>query len=113
MTTYVPPSKRQSRQKVQELPKFDTTIKELPLLTSTTISSKPWFVVATKADLPDTQDNYRALQVYLKQVHTGAVPHPSNRKNAWKYDLQSIPVSAINAAGVEAIPRIVMDLLDE
>jgi GTP-binding protein len=116
MVTYVPPNKRQPRKRGMEglePPAFDTTIESLPLLTSTTISSKPWFVVATKADLPNTQDNYRALQAYLNQVQTGAAPHPSTRKNAWKYDLQSIPVSAINASGVEVIPRLVMDLLEE
>jgi GTP-binding protein len=115
MVTYVPPNKRPRAARNEETPPaFDTTsIESLPPLTSTTISSKPWFVVATKADLPNTQENYMALQRYLDQVRTGTAPHPSSRKNAWKHDVQSVPVSAINAEGVEAIPRIVMDLLED
>lgn len=113
---YIPPSQDQpaSISLGLEAPKFENpSIESLPLLSSTTISAKPWFVVATKADLPDTQRNYEALQDYLQKVHAGELPHPSKRKNAWKYDLRSIPVSAINAHGVEAIPHIVMDLLEE
>jgi GTP-binding protein len=116
MVTYRPPGWNEpSNNDFEELdqPGWNTSIESLPLLTSTTISSKPWFVVATKADLPDTQQNYGALQQYLQDVESGAQPHPSNRKNAWKQNVQSIPVSAIRAEGVEAIPQLVMDLLEE
>jgi GTP-binding protein len=85
----------------------------LPFLSSTPISAKPWFVVATKADLPDTQANFESLRVYLEDVTKGVQPHPSNRKHAWKRCPQAVPVSAINAEGVEIIPQVVMDLLDE
>lgn len=85
----------------------------LPFLSSTPISSKPWFVVATKADLPDTQANYEALQQYLDAVKAGAQPHPSNRKHAWRRNPQAVPVSAIKAEGVEVIPQLVMDMLEE
>jgi GTP-binding protein len=116
MVTYTPPGRREhGKTEVQQLerPKFDTSIESLPYLTSSNISSKPWFVVATKADLPNTEQNYDALQKYLKGVADGKEPHPSKRQNAWKRHLHSIPVSAINAAGVEAIPQMVMDLLEE
>lgn len=89
------------------------SLKPLPFLTSTSITSKPWLVVGTKADLPETQANYEALQRYLGEVKSGAQPHPSNRKNAWKHKVQSVPISAIKGEGVEVIPQLVMDLLDE
>ena len=85
----------------------------LPALSSTPISSKPWFVVATKADLPETQANFEALEKYLALVNTGAADHPSGRKNAWRKRVQAVPVSAIHAEGVDVIPRLVMDLLEE
>ncbi|KAF2193794.1 GTP-binding protein Obg/CgtA [Zopfia rhizophila CBS 207.26] len=116
MVTYRP--SRSSPQPKEEYngldePVFNSSSQYLPTLTSTTISSKPWFVVATKADLPDTQANYEALQKYLDEVNSGVQPHPSTRKNAWKRNLQSVPVSAIRAEGVEVIPQLVMDLLVE
>jgi GTP-binding protein len=118
MVTYKPASRRTPTahdQEQQELepPNFNHSIELLPLLTSTTISSKPWFVVATKADLPDTQQNYADLQKYLQDVEAGAQPHPSSRKHAWKRNLRSVPVSAIRAEGVEVVPQLVMDLLEE
>jgi GTP-binding protein len=85
----------------------------LPFLSSTPISSKPWFVVATKADLPDTQTNYEALRQYLDDVQKGVQPHPSNRKHAWRRSPLAVPVSAIKAEGVEVIPQLVMDMLEE
>lgn len=103
-----------------ELAEADETIvlkpprsQELPPLTMAPISSKPWFVVATKADLPETQANFLALQAHLDAVSTGTDKHPSGRKNAWRKRLHAIPVSAINAEGVGRIPEVVMDLLDE
>ncbi|KAF2706498.1 GTP-binding protein Obg/CgtA [Pleomassaria siparia CBS 279.74] len=93
-------------------PNFDS-LKPLPFLSSTAITSKPWFVVGTKADLPETQANYEALQKYLEGVKSGAQPHPSNKQNAWKYKVQAVPISAIRGEGVEVIPQLVMDLLDE
>lgn len=94
-------------------PTLNPSPEPLPFLSSTPISSKPWFVVATKADLPDTQANYAALQNYLVDVKNGAQPHPSSRKHAWKRNPQAVPVSAIKAEGVEVIPQLVMDMLEE
>ncbi|KAF2642726.1 GTP-binding protein-like protein Obg [Massarina eburnea CBS 473.64] len=92
---------------------WDRSLEPLPFIPTTPISAKPWFVVATKADLPDTQQNYQSLQHYLEGVKTGAQPHPSNLKNAWKHKVQTVPISAIKAEGVDIIPQLVMDLLEE
>ncbi|KAF1941312.1 GTP-binding protein Obg/CgtA [Clathrospora elynae] len=94
-------------------PHLNPSPEPLPFLSSTPISSKPWFVVAAKADKPDTQANYVALQQYLDQVSKGTLPHPSNRKHAWKRDVQAVPISAIQGEGTQAIPQLMMDLLDE
>jgi GTP-binding protein len=76
------------------------------------ISSKPWFVVATKADLPETSENYQVLRKYLESIQRGEQPHPSGRNNAWKRYLDAIPVSAIRGEGVEQLPELVVRLLD-
>lgn len=85
----------------------------LPELSMPPISSKPWLVIATKADLDGTRDNYAALRDYLAKVEAGAVDHPSGKKNAWCRKLHAIPISAIKAQGVERIPSVIVDLLDE
>lgn len=92
---------------------LDPSPEPLPFLTSTPISSKPWFVAATKADMPDTQANFEALRQYLEAVKEGTQPHPSNRKHAWRRSPQAVPLSAIKAEGVEVVPQLVMDLLEE
>lgn len=84
----------------------------LPPLSFPPISSKPWFVVATKADLPGTQENFLTLQQYLQQLQTGEEVHPSGKDNAWRKKMYAVPASAINKEGVESIPKIVLDLLD-
>jgi len=78
---------------------------------SAPISSKPWFVVATKADKAGTKAEFEALRKYLEALGKGAEEHPSGKANAWKRDIRAVPISAINAGGVDAIPRIVVDLL--
>ena len=87
--------------------------RELPPLSLPPISSKPWLVVATKADLPGAQENYTKLQNYLQEVQAGTEAHPSGKQNGWKKTLFSLPVSAINKQGVESLPGILLRLLDE
>lgn len=87
--------------------------KSLPALPMAPISSKPWFVVATKADVEGTQANFATLQAYLAALASGAVEHPSKRKNAWKGRLAVIPVCAIRGEGVERIPEWTVGLLDD
>ena len=76
------------------------------------ISSKPWFVVATKADKEGTQQNFCNLRAYLKGVEEAAVKHPSGQENGWKSRLAVIPVSAINREGVSRVPEWTAALLD-
>jgi len=85
----------------------------LPPLSLPPISSKPWLVVATKADLPGTQENFQSLRRYLGGVQEGVQAHPSGKQNAWRRTLQAVPVSAINKEGVQGIPEIVLNLLED
>lgn len=85
----------------------------LPPLSLPPITSKPWFVVATKADLPETQENFLKLQEYLKGVQTGEQAHPSGKQNAWRKTMYSLPVSAINKEGVAGLPEIILELLND
>ncbi|KAF6224218.1 hypothetical protein HO133_010793 [Letharia lupina] len=87
--------------------------KSLTALPMAPISSKPWFVVATKADLEGTQANFAKLQAYLTALASGTVDHPSKRKNVWKGRLAAIPVSAIRGEGVDQIPEWTVGLLDD
>ena len=87
--------------------------KSLSALPMAPISSKPWFVVATKADIEGTQANFAKLQAYLAALASDTVKHPSKRKNAWKGRLAAIPVSAIRGEGVERIPEWTVGLLDD
>lgn len=84
----------------------------LPPLVLPPIYRKPWFVVATKADLPETQGNFAALRDYLSQVQQGLVEHPSGHKDAFRERLAVVPVSAIKAEGVSGIPNLVMTFLE-
>ncbi|KAJ0161441.1 GTPase MTG2, mitochondrial [Colletotrichum tanaceti] len=77
------------------------------------IAAKPWFVVATKADLPETQENFKELNQYLDQINQGTTPHPSGIENAWTDKCTGIPVSAINGQGVDRIVHWTVGLLDE
>ncbi|KAH9242101.1 hypothetical protein K456DRAFT_1883879 [Colletotrichum gloeosporioides 23] len=78
------------------------------------ITAKPWFVVATKADLPETQENFRQLKEYLEQINNGTAPHPSGvEKGTWTENCAVIPVSAIHGQGVDRIVHWTVGLLDE
>ncbi|RVX66015.1 hypothetical protein B0A52_09942 [Exophiala mesophila] len=78
------------------------------------ISSKPWFVIATKADKDSavTQKEFLALRDYVAGVEKGTVEHPSGRKNAWNRRCVAIPVAAINGEGVDKVTRFTAGLLD-
>ncbi|WEW54874.1 GTPase of the mitochondrial inner membrane that associates with the large ribosomal subunit [Emydomyces testavorans] len=87
-------------------------LRNLPKLETHTVYRKPWFVIGTKADLPKTQENFASLRAYLADVEKGTVEHPSRRENAWRERIYCIPISAINAEGVNAIPHTVVRLMD-
>ena len=85
--------------------------RSLPPLTLPPISSKPWFIVATKADIDGTQENFQRLLEYLRQVQDKQVEHPSGKANAWRQKLYGIPVSALRKEGVEGIKDVCTELL--
>ncbi|KAJ6156184.1 hypothetical protein N7497_005069 [Penicillium chrysogenum] len=84
----------------------------LPPLAMTPLHLKPWFVVATKADLENTQDQFQSLQKYLSGVQDGSIEHPSGHERAWKERVCVVPVSAKRGEGVSRIPKLVMELLE-
>lgn len=86
---------------------------DLPELLLKPISTKPWFVVATKADSEGTQENFTRLQSYLEATTSGVEPHPSGAKNPWLGKLAPIPVSAIRGEGVEKISEWTVSLLND
>lgn len=77
------------------------------------IAGKPWFVVATKADLPGTRERFQALKSYLERVESGEEEHPSKQTEPWKGKVEAVPVSAINGHGVERIRSLTVGLLDD
>ncbi|KXJ85526.1 obg family GTPase CgtA [Microdochium bolleyi] len=77
------------------------------------IAMKPWYVIATKGDLPGTQENFARLKEYLDSITDGREPHPSGVEDAWTVDCAAIPVSAINGHGVERIVHWTVGLLDD
>lgn len=77
------------------------------------IAGKPWFVVATKADLPGTQENFAKLKAYLHEVSELREEHPSGQKKIWEKKVEAIPVSAINGHGVEGIREWIVELLED
>lgn len=76
-------------------------------------AGKPWFVVATKADLPQTRDNFKELKAYLDAVTAGTEAHPIGVEAAWTKRCAAIPVSAINGQGVDRIVRWTVGLLSD
>ena len=85
----------------------------LPPLPMAPISTKPWFVVATKADMDGTQDNFARLQAYLVEVAENSTTHPSGKETSWRGPLAVLPVSAIRGEGIEQIPEWVVGLLNK
>lgn len=77
------------------------------------IASKPWFVIATKGDLPGAQENFIQLKEYLDAVTDGREVHPSGLEEAWTEDCVAIPVSAINGHGVDRLVPWILGLLDD
>jgi GTP-binding protein len=76
------------------------------------IAAKPWFVIATKGDLPGTEENFSKLKEYLDAVTDGQELHPSGVEHGWTDDCVAIPVSAIHGQGVDRIIHWTLGLLD-
>lgn len=85
----------------------------LPPLALPPISSKPWMVIATKADKPETQENFQALQAYLAKIQDGIEEHPSGKPNAWKKKIRAVPVCAMKKEGVQGVQYMMTSLLRE
>ncbi|KAI8956270.1 P-loop containing nucleoside triphosphate hydrolase protein [Xylaria longipes] len=94
------------RMMVADLP--EPTTEPTGLYTAT----KPWFVIATKGDLPETEENFNKLKEYLHAITNGEEPHPSGVEHAWTEDCVAIPVSAIHGQGVDRIIQWTLELLD-
>ncbi|KAL5338479.1 P-loop containing nucleoside triphosphate hydrolase protein [Aspergillus crustosus] len=84
----------------------------LPELYLPPIHTKPWFVVATKCDLPDTRERFKKLQDYLHGVEQGTHRHPGGYADGWKQKIYAVPVSAMRGENVQQIPNAVMQLLE-
>lgn len=76
------------------------------------IAGKPWFVIATKCDQPNTKENFVELRDYLARINEGDEPHPSGVEGAWTHNCTVIPVSAINGQGVDRVVHWTVGLLD-
>jgi GTP-binding protein len=104
---------------LEKLPAFDTLhsideeAKKLPQLILPPVSSKPWIVIATKADLPKTQENFLKLRTYVDDLNAGKVEHPSRRQNAQSQGACALPISAINGEGVEKVIDVVVNMLGD
>ncbi|KAI1157841.1 P-loop containing nucleoside triphosphate hydrolase protein [Nemania serpens] len=94
-----------------------TLVADLPELTTEStvvdITAKPWFVIASKADLPDTEENFTQLKRYLDDINAGKEPHPSGVEHAWTETCLAIPISAIHGKGVDRIVQWTLGLLDD
>jgi GTP-binding protein len=100
---------RQETIVLQSGPSFDR-----PFATQApSIAGKPWFVVASKADLPDTQENFARLKTYLDDVNGKREEHPSGQEKVWEKEVEAIPVSAINGQGVDRIREWIVGLLED
>lgn len=85
--------------------------RSLPPLSLPPISSKPWLVVATKADLPGTRENFARLREYLARVQDGAEAHPSGKAHAWKGAVAAVPVCAMKKEGAQGVLDVMIKLL--
>ncbi|KAI1822811.1 obg family GTPase CgtA [Xylaria intraflava] len=77
------------------------------------IAAKPWFVIATKGDLPGAQENFQKLKAYVDDITRGNEPHPSGIKDAWTEECMAIPVSAIHGEAVDRVVHWTLRLLDD
>ena len=76
------------------------------------MSKRPWFVVASKADLTENRDNFAKLQAYLQHISDGSLEHPSGRKGAWRKRLYALPVCAMKGEGVDNLAPVILELME-
>ncbi|KAI9804168.1 MAG: hypothetical protein M1825_001570 [Sarcosagium campestre] len=98
----------------QEAPDASTSSKPRTIsLRPCSISSKPWFVVATKADSAETEDRFKQLCTYLETVSKWSSSHPAQLPSTWRGVIPAIPVSALRGEGCERIEQWTVHLLDQ
>ena len=85
----------------------------LPPLVLPSVHTKPWLVIATKADKSETQGKFKELQNYISNLEHGLVPHPGGNEDSWRKKIHVVPVSAMRGEGVNRIPKLIVGLLDE
>ncbi|KAL4873898.1 hypothetical protein BDV12DRAFT_182199 [Aspergillus spectabilis] len=102
---------------LQDKHEYDTGISQpkdrLPDLALPPIHTKPWFVVATKCDLPETRERFKELQDYLRGVEQGTQGHPGGYDGGWRRKIYAIPVSAMRGEnpGMMVLPKVLADTL--
>ncbi|QIW97788.1 hypothetical protein AMS68_003306 [Peltaster fructicola] len=84
----------------------------LPRLVLPPLDSKPWLVVATKADLDDSRDNFLGLQAYLSRVKDGTEEHPAKSEHAWRATCGAVPVCAMRKENTEQVLDGLVKLLE-
>jgi GTP-binding protein len=87
-------------------------VDQLPPVTLPPMVTKPWFVVTTKADLPETRENFERLREYVARVAEGVEDHPSGRPNSRTARACVVPVSAIRGEGIESVISVALNLMD-
>ncbi|GAB1217844.1 hypothetical protein ATERTT37_007087 [Aspergillus terreus] len=110
--TWVPPTHGLPELQLEEDEPPLSSKPSLPSLRLPPIHTKPWFVVATKADLPETQEQFKRLREYLIAVEKGEVEHPGGHPDGWREKVCAVPVSAMRGEGVDRIPKLVMEFLE-
>lgn len=110
--TWVPPTHGLPELQLEEDEPPLSSKPSLPSLRLPPIHTKPWFVVATKADLPETQEQFKRLREYLIAVEKGEVEHPGGHPDGWREKVYAVPVSAMRGEGVDRIPKLVMEFLE-
>lgn len=66
------------------------------------MSSKPWFVIANKADLPGTEDKYWTLKQYLEG---------ESKKRGDSKEIGLLPISALRGQGVDKVVDWMKEML--
>jgi GTP-binding protein len=95
-----------------ERTRLNKEVQKLPELPAPPIAIKPWFVVATKADVDGTQDNFMKLQAYIAELQAGNLPHPSGRENARTSNICALPISGIKGEGVDRVVSTIVQMLE-
>jgi GTP-binding protein len=87
-------------------------VDRLPPIALPPMVTKPWFAIATKADLPETRENFARLQEYVARVAAGEEEHPSGRPNSRRAGACVVPVSAIRGEGIDGVINVALSIME-